>query len=105
VSAYTDRLDAVLDSWIDRHDIGDTPVTVRKYLSLLLHQIWIDSDSFSGKRPFGNSGWKCDIYDSLVNNGFIVGRLDEDGSAVEFDRNEADLLVRGCISRMSRKPE
>jgi hypothetical protein len=106
VSARTDHLDAVLDSWIDRHDIGDTPVTVRHYLSLLLRQLWIDDECFSGKRPFGNSGWKYDIYTSLVVNGFIVGRMGDHGEGmIEFNRHEADQLIRDCIYRLSRKPE
>ena len=102
----TDRVDAVLDSWIDRHDIGDVPVTVRTYLSLLLRQLWIEDEGFSGKRPFGNSGWKFDVYTSLVLNGFIVGRMgDDDEGLIEFNRNEADQLIRQCINRLSRKPE
>ena len=105
MSAHTDRLDSVLESWIDRHDIGDRPILLRHYLVLLLRQLWIEGEGFSGKRPFGNSGWKFDVYTSLVKNGHIVGTLDEDGDLATFDRHEADVLIRSCINRLNRRPE
>lgn len=103
---HTDRLNEVLDSWIERHDISDYPVTVRNYLVLLLRRLWIEGEGFSGKKPFGNLGWKYDIYTSLVLNGFIPGRIgDDDEGLVEFDRKQADDLIYQCIYLLSRRPE
>jgi len=33
------------------------PITVRQYFARLLSVLWDDEESFSGKRPFGNSDW------------------------------------------------
>ena len=36
----------------------DETLTVKDYLKTLLHTLWDEEDGFSGKRPFGNSGWQ-----------------------------------------------
>lgn len=38
-------------------DDFDTPITLRKWFFLVLTEIYDKEESFSGKRPFGNSGW------------------------------------------------
>lgn len=43
--------------------------TVREYLKKLLSTVWGDGESFSGKRPFGNSGWEYDLYSTLEEAG------------------------------------
>lgn len=43
--------------------------TVREYLVALLHQLWTREDGFSGKRPFGNSGWQYEVYDAIEQAG------------------------------------
>ena len=30
---------------------------IGQYFASLLHTLWIEGEGFSGKRPFGNSGW------------------------------------------------
>jgi len=45
-------------------DAGDN-LTVRDYFYNLLRTLWIEEEGFSGKRPFGNSGWQYDIYNAL----------------------------------------
>ena len=45
-------------------DAGDD-LTCRQYLCALLAQLWSEGAGFSGKRPFGNSGWEWDILDAL----------------------------------------
>jgi hypothetical protein len=37
-------------------DAGDN-ITIRDYLRILLETLWEEGEGFSGKRPFGNSGW------------------------------------------------
>jgi hypothetical protein len=44
--------------------------TVRDYLKGLLQNLWIEGEGFSGKRPFGNSGWEYDLYQPLIAVGF-----------------------------------
>ena len=40
--------------------------TVGEYLVRLSHEVWIEGESFSGKRPFGNSGWHHDLVEPLA---------------------------------------
>ena len=49
-------------------DAGDN-LTCRQYLCALLAQLWSEGSGFSGKRPFGNSGWEWDILDALSEAG------------------------------------
>ena len=44
--------------------------TVRGYFKELLCSLLIEEESFSGKRPFGNSGWRYDIIEPLHHAGF-----------------------------------
>lgn len=52
--------------------------TVRNYLIALLHTLWAEGDSFSGKRPFGNSGWTYDLCDALHNAGLVQDEASDD---------------------------
>lgn len=65
-----DLLDQVLNSPIPSpYSPGET--TIREYLMRLLLTLWQEGESFSGKRPFGNSGWEWDVIDALHVAGFI----------------------------------
>lgn len=79
---FLEALEVVFDS-----DAGDG-ITVRKYLYRLLSALWEEQESFSGKRPLGNSGWEYDLYIPLVKAGFISGSIDPDGC---IDLNEKQL--------------
>lgn len=46
-------------------------ITVRQYLCNLLVRLWEEKESFSGKRPFGNSDWDAVITYALAREGFI----------------------------------
>lgn len=64
--------------------------TVRGYLTALLTAVWTEKEGFSGKRPFGNSSWECDLYVPLIKAGAVEGTFDEDGYLDTFTReNEA----------------
>ena len=78
-------------------DAGDN-LTIRDYLRTLLETLWSVGEGFSGKRPFGNSGWEYDLYAPLIKAGFIKGRLDEDGCVADFDSNEAESYVFDLIT-------
>lgn len=72
-------------------------LTVREYLRTLLMTMWEEGEGFSGKRPFGNSGWEYDLYKPLIAGGFIPGKLDEDGYVDTFDEKVAGPYVCDLI--------
>jgi hypothetical protein len=72
-------------------------LTVKQYLKKLLTTVWMEADGFSGKRPFGNSGWTYDIYACLIKNGAIDGKLDDCGYVDDVDEYEADQYVAQII--------
>ena len=81
-----DALEISFDS-----DAGDA-MTVRQYLHALLRAVWEDQEGFSGKRPFGNSGWEHDLYGPLAKAGFVdLGPLDEDGDPYNWTKEQINL--------------
>ena len=56
-------------------------ITIKNWMLLLLERLIIEEEGFSGKRPFGNSGWKCDVEIALVKSGLLKGTVttEEDG--------------------------
>jgi hypothetical protein len=74
--------------------------SVREYLAALLTAVWDENEGFSGKRPFGNSGWTWEVYAALVHGGILPGTFDEDGYLEEIDDRAADSLVRAAITAM-----
>ena len=89
------QLKAALEVRFDS-DAGDD-LSVREWLCDLLLTVWSEGESFSGKRPWGNSGWEYDIYTPLVKAGFIKGTIDEDGFAEVEDVNLAGAFVSDLI--------
>lgn len=73
--------------------------TVRQYLANLLITLWAEKEHFSGKRPFGVSGWQYDIYAAMVKAGLIAGKLDGD-EVVQCDAITADTLILKAIRYM-----
>lgn len=91
-----------------RHYVLDLPMgendararTIREYLIALLSALWDEQEGFSGKRPFGNSGWDCDLLVPLIRGGLIDGRLDEDGYIEEIDDNGGEHLIAMAIEAL-----
>lgn len=77
-----------------------TNATIRDYLVALLRVLWHEGDEFSGKRPFGNSGWQYDLYDSLVAAGLVAAERDEDGDYASVDEAAADKLIHAAITAL-----
>ena len=77
------------------HDDG---LTIKGYFKLLLTELWREGESFSGKRPFGDSRWEYDLYKPLIKAGAVNGELDLDGYIVECDNKAADKLVFELIA-------
>lgn len=68
-------------------------LSLREYFKKLLITLWAEGEEFSGKRPFGNSGWQYDVYTALIAEGIIDGKFDEDGYISEFDEVEAKQFI------------
>jgi hypothetical protein len=59
--------------------------TVGGYLVALVHAVWNEEEGFSGKRPFGNSGWQQDLWKPFITHDVVTGELDEDGYVKYLD--------------------
>jgi hypothetical protein len=75
--------------------------TIGEYLVTLLATVW-EEEGFSGKRPFGNSGWKSDVYAALIKANAVQGKLDEDGYVESIDRKKANSIVEEAIQKIYR---
>lgn len=78
-------------------------LTIKQYLFNLLTTLWREGESFSGKRPFGNSGWEYDLYHPLVEAGLIKGRIDSDGYLDECDTKQGWKFVNKLIGYLENK--
>jgi hypothetical protein len=63
----------------------------------LLSELWRKEEGFSGKRPFGNSGWKHDLYFPLIKHGVLKGSLEDGKYPDNFDVIEADHIIANLI--------
>lgn len=81
-------------------DAGEN-ITIRDYLRRLLEAVWVEEECFSGKRPFGNSGWKWEVFMALAKAGFVEATFDpEKKSGCDMtaeQRKKADDYVRLLI--------
>lgn len=80
---------------IDMNDAGAS--SIREYLKELLFVLWDEREGFSGKRPFGNSGWEFDLYVPLIESGVVEGTLDLDGYVQHVNKEQADTIIYNCI--------
>lgn len=74
--------------------------TVKDYLKALLIELWAQGERFSGKRPFGNSGWDYDLFKPLVVAGLVAGKFDEDGYIEVLDEDSAEKLIEEAIDAL-----
>lgn len=49
--------------------------TIKEWLKDLLSTLWEQGEGFSGKRPFGNSGWESTFQIVLIQNGCVIGAI------------------------------
>ena len=73
-------------------------LTIKEYLKALLRTLWQEGEGFSGKRPFGNSGWQYDLYTPLIQHGLVSGKLDEEGYIADIDERAAYQTVLNLIN-------
>jgi len=92
----------VLDLALPDNDAN--AATVRDYLVALTREVWSDGEGFSGKRPFGNSGWQGDFDKTFIEAGWVEGRLDADGWVEDVDSAQVDTLVRSAIDALAARP-
>lgn len=74
------------------------------YLVELLATLRREQDRFNGKRPFGNSSWKCDLHKPLIRVGLIRGSFDEDGYLEDCDCAAGDNLILAAIQALGSRP-
>jgi len=72
--------------------------TIYQYLQAISRRVWIESEGFSGKRPFGNSGWEHDLYIALAKAGAIQSEYDEEiEEFTDYDTSTADILINQAL--------
>lgn len=91
---------AILGLRFDSDDL-ERSVTIREYLVELLTHLWIEGESFSGKRPFGNSGWQSDLYAPLIRAGVISGTFDEYGYIYQCDEDAGNAAIQRAIAHLA----
>lgn len=77
--------------------------TVGTYLIALLRRVWDEGESFSGKRPFGNSGWDYDLAKPLISAGVIRGELDTDGYVEKCDDDQLRAAIFAAIDSLGEQ--
>lgn len=79
----------------------DVELTIKEYLKKLLYKVWEEAECFSGKRPFGNSGWQYEMAKCLIVKKVISGELDEDDEYVEdVNFKDVDKVMLECIKSL-----
>lgn len=91
----------VLDLALPDNDAG--AATIRDYLTRLLAEVWREEQGFSGKRPFGNSGWQYEVYVPMIRAGLVAGSITEwDEAGDDFEPRDADQLILAAIRELGR---
>ena len=88
----------ILEIPMQENDAGAK--TIREYLIKLLTVLWEEQEGFSGKRPFGNSGWDFELYEALVKAKAVDGKFDDDGYLEEVDTKTARRLISQAIETL-----
>lgn len=73
-------------------EIFEEEITIREFFHQVLKYLW-DDENDSGKRMFGYSSWRHEIYQALIANKLISGELDEDGYINKLNDTEAVAFV------------
>jgi len=97
---FEEKVQAAMACEFEFNAISDKPITVHDYLRELLLRLWAEQEGFSGKRPFGNSGWNYDLIPPLIKAGLIDGTLDQDGYVEKVDEEEFDRIIMAAIKSM-----
>lgn len=75
--------------------------TIGEYLVKLLETLWDEGEDFSGKRPFGNSGWQYELYHALAHAKVIDAEFDEELQEYDhYDKDAAEVLINRAIAAL-----
>lgn len=73
-------------------------ITVAEFFAKLLQALWHEGEGFSGKRPFGNSGWEYDLARAIgVAGGFPVVNVGSNDEP-EWDLEDEDAAMKAIAS-------
>ncbi len=89
---------SILDVEINDDDSGAE--TIREYFKALLVALFEEGEGFSGKRPFGNSGWEYSLMAGLIKSGHVKGELDHDGYVDSCDDKKFYKLINEAIGEL-----
>lgn len=90
----------VLDAPMLDHDTEAK--TVGEFMGLLAIEVWKWGESFSGKRPFGNSDWAYYVYASIAEAGLMEAEKDEWGWW-RWESEESRRIDRLIISEIMER--
>ena len=79
---------------------GPEEKDVRGFLKALLHRMIELGEGFSGKRPFGDSGWEGDLEWALIKGNVIDGTIDEDNYARNANEHQFVLAMTAAIEAL-----
>lgn len=65
-------------------DDGDGP-TIGDYLRKTMKALITEGETFSGKRPLGNSDWDYQLIIALINGGALKGKIAEYDEPIDFE--------------------
>lgn len=91
-------MDDILDVEMQPNDANAK--TIRGYLKALVQVVWEQEEGFSGKRPFGNSGWQYDLALALVRAGKVEGKIDSNGCLIECDDAAVNEAIHEAIDAL-----
>lgn len=94
----------ILELKFESTDLGKE-ISIKDFFKELLTTLFKEGECFSGKRPFGNSGWDYDLCVCLAQNGVIKGNhitiLDCTGfNGLDYDRKEAERKILELIKEL-----
>lgn len=90
----------LLNITFESRDLGRT-LTLREYFVELLRTLWREDDQFSGKRPFGNSGWQWDVYIGLGKHVPNLVIYDAEGEVEDYDEKECERMIRMALDTLA----
>lgn len=91
----------ILELKFESTDLG-REISIRDFFKELLTALFKEGECFSGKRPFGNSGWDYDLCVCLVKNEVIKGKCLKYGDLDDWDYDsaEADKKILELIKEL-----
>lgn len=77
--------------WNMPMDTYEGVTSIGSHCKELLQALIQEDEGFSGKHPFGNSGWFTFFEIAFVKHGIVAGKLTEDGLNLYLSEDEYDI--------------